>query len=339
MRGLIQALRNQGAEIRSANDHFPIEIHPHGLEGGRIEIDAAESSQLLSALLMVAPFAREDVTFHLSGPVRLPFVVMTLQLMDQFGQESFQPNARRFLRQRDDGAWEFRSSEAVLMIPRGSAYRGAERYSIEPDATAASYFLTLPVATGGRVQVENLTARSKALQGDCVYLSVLERLGCRITERFGQSTSSEFLSFPTSFALDENFRGFSDTFLTLAAISPLLPGRVAIQGIGHTRVQETDRVSGMAAELKKLGQEVTEARDSLSIVPRPVELARDDTILEIETYKDHRFAMSFAVLGSHDLRGDGKPWLAIRDPACCQKTFPKFFDVLENARIQSMAVE
>jgi 3-phosphoshikimate 1-carboxyvinyltransferase len=121
----------------------------------------------------------------------------------------------------------------------------------------------------------------------------------------------------------QDFRDFSDTFLTLAAIAPLLDGPTRITGIAHTRRQETDRVAGMARELRRLGQEVGEEEGALTITPRP--LTPD---VAIETYNDHRFAMSFAVLGSYDLRGNGQPWLRLRNPGCCAKTFPGFFEVL-----------
>ena len=128
-----------------------------------------------------------------------------------------------------------------------------------------------------------------------------------------------------------DFNAFSDTFLTLAAVAPLLEGPTRITGIGHTRKQETDRVAGAARELRKLGQEVVEEADALTINPRPL-----TTDVEIETYDDHRFAMSFAILGCHDLRRDGRPWLRIRDPGCCAKTFPDFFAVLEQLRQKSL---
>jgi 3-phosphoshikimate 1-carboxyvinyltransferase len=127
-----------------------------------------------------------------------------------------------------------------------------------------------------------------------------------------------------------DFSEFSDTFLTLAAIAPLLAGPTKISGIAHTRKQETDRVAGMARELIKLGQDVVETEDALTITPRPLRAG-----VEIETYGDHRFAMSFGVLGAHDLRGDGSPWLSIRNPACCAKTFPHFFELLESLRAKS----
>jgi 3-phosphoshikimate 1-carboxyvinyltransferase len=132
--------------------------------------------------------------------------------------------------------------------------------------------------------------------------------------------------------LDRNFREFSDTFLTLAAIAPLLDGPTRISGIAHTRKQETDRVAGMARELTKLGQHVIETEDALEIHPRPLTPG-----VEIETYHDHRFAMSFGILACHDLLKNGQPWLTIKDPACCAKTFPAFFDLLETLRRESCA--
>ena len=132
-------------------------------------------------------------------------------------------------------------------------------------------------------------------------------------------------------AVRRDFSRFSDTFLTLAAIAPLLPGSTRITGIAHTRKQETDRVAGMARELRRLGQEVDETEDALEIHPRPLRAGET-----VETHGDHRFAMSFGILGCHDLRGDGRPWLTVRDPACCAKTFPGFFGLLGELREKSL---
>jgi 3-phosphoshikimate 1-carboxyvinyltransferase len=113
----------------------------------------------------------------------------------------------------------------------------------------------------------------------------------------------------------------------------LLRGPTRITGIAHTRKQETDRVAGMAAELRRLGQEVIEEEDALTITPRPLRAGQT-----IETYGDHRFAMSFGILGSHNLHGDGRPWLTLRDPGCCAKTFPHFFELLDSLRQSSRTV-
>ncbi len=300
MKQLIDALRSLGADIRCTGEEgfFPLEIHARGLRGGSVALDASESSQLLSALLMVAPLAAAPVEISLVGNVRWTFVEMTLRLMAEFGISISRPPAHSPFR----------------IAP--STYRAQSHYVIEPDATAASYFQALPAVTGGTLDLPGLRPPGQGLQGDSAFIEFLTRS----------------LQRPTGAALTEDFREISDTFLTLAAIAPLLSGPTRITGIAHTRKQETDRVAGMARELKKLGQDVVETEDSLAITPRP--LTSD---VEIETYGDHRFAMSFAILGCHDLHRDGRPWLSIRNPACCAKTFPTFFDVLANIRTHSQS--
>jgi 3-phosphoshikimate 1-carboxyvinyltransferase len=278
---LVEALESQGAKASSRN--FPFTLRTAGLPGGPVELDASESSQMLSALLMVKPFARSPLTVKLkSAAGSRPFVEMTERMLKQFAD-----------------------APAI--------------YDIEGDASAASYFLALPLVTAGRIELPNYNG---TLQGDMKFREVLEKVGLyweNSCAGFKISTNDK----TRRIGVDRNFREFSDTFLTLAAIAPLLEGPTKITGIAHTRKQETDRVAGMARELKKLGQHVIEAEDSLEIHPHPLTSG-----VEIETYHDHRFAMSFGILGCHDLHGNGQPWLTIKDPACCSKTFPRFFDVL-----------
>lgn len=268
---LLDALAMQGAQADSRS--FPFTLRTAGLPGGKVELDASESSQMLSALLMVAPHARTPLAVRLTSEAgSKPFVVMTEAMVKQF-----------------------RPAPAI--------------YDIEGDASAASYFLALPLVTGGTLSFTNYGG---PLQGDVKFRDVAAAVG------------------PMRHAVTQNFREFSDTFLTLAAIAPLLDGPTLISGIAHTRKQETDRVAGMARELRKLGQHVIEQEDSLEIHPRPL-LAG----VEIETYHDHRFAMSFGILGCHDRHGNGQPWLTIKDPGCCSKTFPEFFDLLARLRAGS----
>ncbi len=314
MRPLIEALRVLGADIRCLGEEgfFPIEIHATGLAGGPVSLDARESSQLLSALLIVAPLARAPIVITLVGGVRWPFVRMTTKLMEQFGQPPIED-----------------AESDAFRVPNSTAYSlpGAT-YAIEPDATAASYFFTLPLVTGGALSFPNLHG---GLQGDSRFIEVLYRLG------LDGKTGDTGITFSARTPLErhgvsQDFNAFSDTFLTLAAIAPLLDGPTRITGIAHTRKQETDRVAGMARELKRLGQDVVEEEDSLTITPKP--LRSGETI---ETYGDHRFAMSFGILGCHDLHGDGRSWLTIKDPGCCAKTFPNFFELLESVRQNSLA--
>lgn len=314
MRPLIEALRTLGANIRCTGEEgfFPITIEASGIAGGPVSIDARESSQLLSALLMVAPLARKPVQVTLVGGVRWPFVRMTGKLMEQFGQPP--------LERTDDTTFSL-SNTARYTLPGAT-------YAIEPDATAASYFIALPLVTGGALSLPNLHS---GLQGDAQFMEVLYRAGLNVEAAGGRLT---FQPDPTRklSGVTQDFSGFSDTFLTLAALAPLLEGPTHISGIAHTRKQETDRVAGMARELRKLGQDVEETEDSLTITPRPLRSGQT-----IETYGDHRFAMSFGILGCHDLQRNGQPWLTISNPACCAKTFPHFFELLETLRQKSLA--
>jgi len=275
---LLEALASQGSKASARA--FPFTLETAGLAGGRIEVDASESSQLLSALLLVASRAEAPLEVTLKGKtVSEPFVRMTKRMVGQFATR---PGI----------------------------------YAIEPDATAASYFLALNALTRGTSTLTGLVPPESSLQGDAGFAAVL----ARVLQRKDPSLVSE------------DFTSISDTFLTLAALAPLLPGPTRITGIAHTRKQETDRVAGMARELRKLGQEVAETDDSLTITPRPLKAGQ-----VIETYHDHRFAMSFGILGCHDLHGNGQPWLSIKDPGCCAKTFPNFFELLESLRQKSLA--
>lgn len=299
MRPLIEALRSLGAKITCLGEEgfFPLEITGGSLRGGQVRLDASESSQLLSALLMIAPCAPQPITVELVGSVRWTFVEMSLRLMAEFGVTVPTPADGR----------------TFTVVP--APYRAPAVYGIEPDATAASYFQALPLVVGGSLHLPGLRPPGAGLQGDSAFLDVMQRVRARLA---GQT-------------LSEDFHEISDTFLTLAAIAPLLKGTTHISGIAHTRKQETDRVAGMANELRRLGQEVTEVEDALTIVPRPLRTGQ-----VIETYGDHRFAMSFGILGCHNLLGDGTPWLTIRDPACCAKTFPHFFELLAALRQKSL---
>ncbi len=312
MKGLIDALRSLGADIRCTGEEgfFPLEIHARGLRGGSVNIDARESSQMLSALLMVAPLAAEPVAPATVGGVRWPFVQMTATMMQAF--------------HRDFAPAVIRVDEEHFRVTREPYVLSGVTYQIEPDATAASYYAALPVVVGGGLTLRQL---HPGLQGDTQFIAMLAGAGLLSTLATPPGLA---VAAGVRVSLTQNFSEFSDTFLTLAAIAPLLDGPTTITGIAHTRKQETDRVAGMARELKRLGQGVVETDDTLTLTPNLAELKARAVSgpVVIETYGDHRFAMSFAILGCHNLFGDGRPWLAIRNPACCAKTFPNFFDVL-----------
>ena len=314
MQGLLETLRKLGAKIICHNKegHFPFTIETSGLPGGTWEVDASQSSQILSALLMVAPLAKSEVKLHLKGEtVSKPFVTMTLQIMQQFGAEI-----------KSD-------TLAQTQIANTGRYKSVTSWQVEPDATAASYFLALPGVVGGETYLPGLAP--KMLQGDIRFEAILRETGfkTRFTQKGIGSTAQQDDLHGGEF----DFNAISDTFLTLAAIAPLLKGQTRITGIAHTRKQETDRVHAMATELRRLGQRVEETDDSIHIFPNSNALhAKAVEGVSMETYEDHRVAMSFAILGSRDLRGDGSPWLTVLDPDCCAKTFPDFFEKLEGLR-------
>jgi 3-phosphoshikimate 1-carboxyvinyltransferase len=324
MSGLLHALTALDAatfEFHGEVGHFPFTLKARGYHGGVCPVDASASSQILSALLLTAPAGKGSSTFTSPG-VRPAYIAITQKIRESFGASNMEV----------DSSGVYHLSPVTYSAPIGGSYL------IEPDLSAASYFLALALVHGGKLSFPGIQA--KPVQGDAKFANTLSRHGLQIQR--GPSSwiaSRDINETIQSEDREINFNTYSDTFLTYAAIAPLLGGSVCIRGIEHTRHQETDRVAGIAKELIKLGQAVEEDRDRLRIHPN-VSAMRDQAtsarkagrLIEIETYEDHRFAMSFAVLGSYDLLGDGQPWLAIKDPACCGKTFPNFFDVLQSLK-------
>lgn len=329
MKGLTDALATLGAEFtfHKTPGCIPFTVKTQGVLGSKVSVDASESSQILSALLIMAAGVGRPFEVELKGrTVSEPFVEMTLRMLAEFGAKIT------------------RNGEGRFVVKGPVDHR--QTYAVEPDATAASYFLSLPLAVGGTCSVDDMGRCN--LQGDIAYSDVLRNLGVVIEKRKAEGRVVDLaatMKFAKPRATKADFNAFSDTFLTLAALTPLLDGVTRIDGLAHTRKQETDRVAAMAKELLKLGQTVVEETDSLEIHPDMDALKRialaarsisPSGCVEIDTYRDHRVAMSFAILGSRDLLGDGRPWLALRDPMCCRKTFPGFYEVLESARRRSV---
>lgn len=317
MDGLIKALELHGTEFEYSGKqgHFPFRMKCNGLNSTDWIIDASLSSQILSAILLIAPCISGNKSIELVGKtVSKPFVEMTLNMMKQFSSKS--------------GSL-ISSNNSSYTIGNFSYNFGSSTYQIEPDATASSYFLSLPIAVNGSVRVRNVD--KCILQGDINYCEILKKCGVKIT-----TSSSGFTA-----TVDSSIRGgefdfndISDTFLTLAALSPILDSPLRISGIAHTRNQETDRVSGMVSQLRKIVQDVEETEDSIFITPNlNLNKYNMDQPVEIETYEDHRFAMSFAILGCYNFLKNHKPWIRIIDPHCCRKTFPTFFDKLQECRM------
>jgi 3-phosphoshikimate 1-carboxyvinyltransferase len=322
--GLLKALTEIGAaefEFHGEPGYFPFTLHAKGYKGGAVAVDANASSQILSALLMSGPAGPANVQF-IAPNVRPAYVAITLAVRQDFGGDPVTAD--------EVGAYLL-PAQRYLSPDSGS-------YAIEPDLSAASYFLALATLHGGEFRIPKLGP--DPLQGDACFVEVLQPLGLRVqTQASEWMVAAKPFKEPVELPHTIDFSSFSDTFLTFAALTPLFGTDLNIKGIAHTRKQETDRPAGMAHELTKLGQSVSQSEDQLTIKPNLEALrkiarqAREkNQLLEIDTYEDHRFAMSFAILGTYDLLNDGLPWLAIRDPACCSKTFPEFFEALEKLR-------
>ncbi len=298
MRPLLASLRQLGGMIHTAHNDgcLPLEVAGSGLRGGTAHMAGDESSQYFSALLMAAPCMREGLDLAVQGRlIHGQYIAMTMKSMADFGVVATREEDRRF------------------HVAPGQRY-AARTYDIEPDASAASYFFALAALTGGMVRVENLGADSA--QGDLEFVDVLSAMGCGVQKAADHVT----VSGPAKLrGVDVDMGSFSDTFMTLAALAPFAEGPTVIRGIAHTRLQETDRVSATAQELRKLGVTVAESHDSLRIEPGPMRGAT------IDPHDDHRIAMSFALVG---LR---LPGVAIDNHECVAKTFPDFFERLEEA--------
>lgn len=303
---LVAALRSLGVQLGPARtndfstipddpDIFPpVKVMANGLPGGRTKVTGDISSQFLSALLMVAPYARCPVEIEVTTELNSkPYVEMTLSIMAAFGVAVERTGYEYF--RIPSNPYQFRSS-----------------YTIESDASAASYFFAAPAILGGTVCVENISRSS--VQGDIAFLEVLAEMGCRVAEN---ENSMEVTGPAELRGLDVDMRDIPDTAQTLATIAPFASTPTRIRGIASARLKETDRVHATCTELARLGVQVEEHDDGMMIYPcgefRPA---------TIRTYNDHRMAMAFSLIG---LR---VPGIEIENPGCVSKTFPDYFDVL-----------
>ncbi|HEX5499871.1 MAG TPA: 3-phosphoshikimate 1-carboxyvinyltransferase, partial [Thermomicrobiales bacterium] len=296
---LLQALNDLGADVRSETGSGcpPVVIRAAGLRGGRARMAGDASSQYFTALLLAGPYAREGIAVEVIGDlVSKPYLPMTAAVMASFGVTA----------DLDTTHWR------TLGVRPGQRYRG-RTYRIEPDASNASYFFAAAAITGGRVRVEGLGRGST--QGDLRFIDALAAMGATVVE----TDDAVEVRGPADGlrGVEIDMGAISDTAQTLAAIAPFAAGPTTIRGIAHARLKETDRVGALATELRKLGQRVDEFPDGLRIDPAPLRPA------DIDTYDDHRMAMSFAVAA---LRFSG---IRLRDPGCVAKTFPDFFERLD----------
>jgi len=291
---LVSAINALGCDVacEAENDCPPVLVNAQGLAGGRTTVRGNISSQYLSGLLMAAPAAKATLEVAVDGElVSKPYVEMTLSVMSQFGV-----------------AVDCSHTGVYRVEPQ--AYHGTT-YAIEPDASAASYFFAVAAITGGEVTVLGLSENS--LQGDVHFVDALRQMGCgvRTTDQGITVTGGQLTG------IDVDMNAISDTAQTLAAVAVFADGPSRIRNVGHIRHKETDRIEAVATELRRLGQRVDVFDDGLEIHPCPIVPAT------IETYDDHRMAMSFALVG---LKQNG---LRIADPECTAKTYPAYFDDLQ----------
>ncbi|MET8075703.1 3-phosphoshikimate 1-carboxyvinyltransferase [Streptomyces sp. NPDC005303] len=294
---LTRALRDLGVDLRheEAEGHHPLMVRASGVEGGEVVLDAGQSSQYLTALLLLGPLTRRGLRIRVTNLVSAPYVEITLAMMRAFGVEVA------------------REGEVFVVPPGG--YR-ATTYAIEPDASTASYFFAAAAITpGAEVTVPGLG--TGALQGDLGFVDVLRRMGARVSVGADATTvrgTGELRG------LTVNMRDISDTMPTLAAIAPFASGPVRIEDVANTRVKECDRLEACAENLRRLGVRVSTGPDWIEIVPGTA------TGAQVTSYGDHRIVMSFAVTG---LRVAG---ISFDDPGCVRKTFPGFHEAFGELR-------
>lgn len=294
-----EALRDLGAGVEELGvaGHLPATIRGDGMRSGTIRVRGDASSQFLSGLLLIAPCLPGGLIIELTTElVSRPYVDLTISVMEAFGASVDQPDVRTF-----------------SVAPSGYVGRV---YEVEPDASAASYPLAAAAICGGRVKVLGLT--SHALQGDVAFVHVLAEMGATVTQdASGTEVRAEQGALRGgTFDLTH----FSDTAQTLAVVAPFAAEAVAITGIDFIRRKEIDRIQAVATELTRCGVAVVVDADGWTIQPgRPVPAV-------IQTSDDHRMAMSFALLG---LAADG---IAIANPSCVAKTFPAYWDLLDQLR-------
>ncbi|HMF12619.1 MAG TPA: 3-phosphoshikimate 1-carboxyvinyltransferase, partial [Gemmataceae bacterium] len=324
---LLDAFQQIGVKAYSENHDGcpPVVVQAQGLPGGTVRIKGNVSSQFLSGLLLAAPFGDGTLTIKTEGRlVSAPYVFMTVQMLAQWGLQG----SYHLLGSCD----EFKEKTAFLgparfghdsdricfHVPGGqkSDYtpHALHAYDVEPDASAASYFFAAAAITGGRVTVLGIPETS--LQGDVCFVDVLGDMGCRV-ERCSSGITVHGRPLR---GIDVNMNAISDTVMTLAAVACFADGSTTIRNVAHVRHKETDRIAALATELRKLGAEVEEFADGLTITPKPLHGA------SIETYNDHRMAMSTSLVGLK------VPGVVIQNPGCVAKTYPDFFADLEKLR-------
>ena len=293
---LLHCLTQMGVKAVSANGNGcpPIDIAGGEVPGGEVQLAGDKSSQYLTSILLSAPYFKNDTCIHIQGDLTSKsYADITLDIMKTFGVSVINESYQRF------------------KVKAGDRYN-AQTYKVESDWSSASYFLAAAAVTGGEVTLTDINPHS--VQGDAQFTSVLEKMGCRVEKK---SNTLQIKGNPLK-GITINMNNMPDAVQTLAVTALFAEGETVIQGIGNLRIKETNRILALANELTRLGAEVETGEDYLVIRPGDYRGA------EIETYDDHRMAMSFAVAGLKI------PGIRIKNPTCVEKSFPDFFQRFAN---------
>ena len=294
---LVDTLRETGCDIEylTAEGFPPVRIKANGIAGGEVSIDGSISSQFLTAILMAAPLAKSDTTITIRGElVSKPYIDITLHIMKQFGVEV----------RNDD--------YKVFQVKGNSGYTSPGTFLVEGDASSASYFLAAGAIKGGRVKVTGIGKDS--IQGDTQFANVLEDMGATL------EWGANYVAIEPGAlrGVDQDMNHIPDAAMTIATAALFAKGPTTIRNVYNWRVKETDRLFAMATELRKLGVEVEEGEDYITVTP--TEELQHATI---DTYNDHRIAMCFSLVAL------SKTPVTINDPGCTAKTFPDYFEKLK----------
>jgi 3-phosphoshikimate 1-carboxyvinyltransferase len=286
---LINSLRQAGVKASQTPGAAQYEVVGGGVDGCRIVVQQDRSSQFLSSLLLVAPYARGDITIEVRGSaISQSYVQMTLAVMGLFGVT---PELR-------DGIYTIRAPQCYH----------PSQYSVEADASSASYGLASAAIAGGEVMVEGI--RQNSIQGDARFAEILMAMGCVVqNDESGMRISRE----GDLLGISADMNAMPDIVPTLAAVALFAAGPSRIRNVAHLRFKESDRLEALGSELRKLGANIEIHNDGIEIIPAPLH----GTLLD--THEDHRLAMSFALIG---LR---VPGVRIENPDCVRKSFPEFW--------------
>ena len=303
---LVDALRMLGADIdyELKEGYPPLVFHPAKTVSDKVKVKGNVSSQFLTAVLLVSPLLarHKTLTVEIEGElISKPYVEMTVRMMADFGVT-------------------VEKSATGFEVKPGQKYQTPGDYTVEADASGASYFLALGAMTGGPVTV--LGVGKNSIQGDVGFARYLSEMGATVEMTDNSITVSRAIDQPL-IGLELDCNEIPDAAMTFVPMALVTEGPIRLTGIGSWRVKETDRLTALATEMNKFGAIVEEGTDWLCIHKPGGVSATDATI---ETYDDHRMAMSLSLAAVAGVS------VTILDPDCTAKTFPTYFDLLESLR-------